>query len=601
LPVFTGAGPSIISSTVGGVLTSSVESTVTATLVGGQTVINITDAGIIGTTQLSVSNGIVLNSITGFPNNGFIRIGNEIFSYGAITIVEKRLDNVTRARFETTGAIHAAGATVESLNNSFINFQIANGSIVNDDVSATAAIEQSKLLMQLATTAATAPAGTQAAKQAASGLASFDSANFTITDGFVGIKNNGVSLAEIQNISANTFLGNLGGTPAVPNEVSTNTLVLAGINQLFSAVEDGATILSRRQNALKLSSTLTIDSGVPIPGDGIVQVAVTSVTGNGYGAVVNVSYTDTPLTPGGPTVPRYTGIAVVNGGNGYAEGNQLIVYGPQLGGVSPTNDIRFTVAATGSNIDTNIYVGIQKTSITADPNAIVKTDINSNLGTAGTRFNTVYATLFDGNVKGNVTGNVTGNLTGNASTVTNGVYTSGSYNDPSWITGISGTKIIGEISGGSFAASNLTGTTLASNVVSSSLTSVGVLTSLVTSGLITHSVQDNITASGTTPAGAYQLTKSINIVTTATPPLPGDPAPGVIMPNGTPIGYKVIIRNDTANSVSVYPNDGAQINTLGTNAEFVLNGETALEFICTRNTIAGVQVGQWYTLNATFA
>jgi hypothetical protein len=214
--------------------------------------------------------------------------------------------------------------------------------------------------------------------------------------------------------------------------------------------------------------------------------------------------------------------------------------------------------------------------------------------------------LFDGNVKGNVTGNLTGNVTGNVSgnavTVTDGVYTTGSYNDPSWITGIAGSKIIGEISGASFAAANLTGDTLASNVLSSSLTSVGVLTSLETSGLITHSVEDNITASGTTPAGAYQLTKSINIVTTATPPLPGDPAPGVIMPNGVPLGYRIIIRNNTSNnSVSVYPNDGAQINTLGTNAEFILNGETALEFICTRNAIPGVQVGQWYTLNATFA
>ena len=612
LPVFTGAGPSIISSTVGGVLTSSVESTVTATLVGGQTVINVTDSGIIGSTQLSVSNGIVLNSIAGFPSNGFVRIGNEIFSYGAITIVEKRLDNVSRARFETTGAIHAAGSTVESLNNSYINFQFVDGSIVNADVNATAAIEQSKLLMQLATTAASSPTGTQAAKQAASGLASFDSANFTITDGFVGIKNSGVSLAEIQNISANTFLGNLGTTPAAPSEVSTNTLVLAGINQLFSNVEDGATVLSRRQNALKITSTLTITNGVPIPGDGIVQAAVTTVTGNGYGAVVDVSYTDTPLVPGGPTVPRYTGIAVVSGGggNGYAEGDTLIVYGPQLGGSSPANDIRFTVAVTGSNIDTNVYVGIQKTSITAEPNAIVKTDIDSNLGTAGTRFNTIYADSFNGNV--------TGNVSGNAGTVTDGVYTTGSYNDPSWIIGISGSKIIGEVSGASVSALTLIGDTLAANVVSSSLTSVGTLnaltvsglttsnggidtTALTVTGLIKHSVEDNITASGTTPAGAYQLTKSINIITTSAAPLPGNPAPGVMLPSGVPIGYRVIIRNSALSNASVYPNDNAQINNLGLNSRFTLNGETALEFVCIRNAVPGVQNGQWYTLNATFA
>ena len=622
LPVFTGAGPSIISSTVGGVLTSSVESTVTATLVGGITVVPVIDSGIGGTTQSRVSGGIVVDSVTGFPSSGFLRIGNEIFSYGAITIVANRFDNVTRARVETTGAIHAAGSIVESLNNSFINFQIANGSIVNDDISATAAIAQSKLLMQLATTSASSPAGTQAAKQAASGLASFDSANFAVTDGFVGIKNGGVSLAEIQNISANTFLGNLGSIPAAPNEVSTNTLVLAGVNQLFVDVEDGATVLSRRQNALKLSSTFTINSGVPIPGDGIVQSAVTTVTGNGYGAVVDVSYTDTPLVSGGPTVPRYTGIVVVNGGNGYAEGDQLIVYGPQLGGISPTNDIIFTVSATGSNIDTDIYVGIQKTSITADPNAIVKTDINSNLGTAGNRFNTVYATLFDGNVKGNITGNVTGNVTGTVTSAGQSTnLAGGSAGSIPYQSDVNATAFLAPGATGSYLrsqgpgqapiwneltifdgnANTLTGTTLASSVINSSLTSVGVLNNLSVAGVIKHSVEDNITSSGTTLAGAYQLTKSINIITTSALPLPGNPAPGVILPNGVPVGYRVIIRNSSFNSASVYPNEGAQVNTLGTNVAFVLNGETALEFICTRNAIPGVQTGQWYTLNATFA
>lgn len=44
-------------------------------------------------------------------------------------------------------------------------------------------------------------------------------------------------------------------------------------------------------------------------------------------------------------------------------------------------------------------------------------------------------------ISANLTGNVTGNVTGNASTVTNGVYTTGTYNDPSWITSLSGTKV----------------------------------------------------------------------------------------------------------------------------------------------------------------
>ena len=76
---------------------------------------------------------------------------------------------------------------------------IGTGVIINTDINASAAIVQSKLLMTLAGTAAAAPTGTVAQKQAASGLASFDTANFETTDGFVGIKAQGVSAAELNN------------------------------------------------------------------------------------------------------------------------------------------------------------------------------------------------------------------------------------------------------------------------------------------------------------------------------------------------------------------------------------------------------------------
>jgi hypothetical protein len=57
-------------------------------------------------------------------------------------------------------------------------------------------------------------------------------------------------------------------------------------------------------------------------------------------------------------------------------------------------------------------------------------------------------------------GGFTGNLTGNASTVTNGVYTTGSYADPAWITSLAGSKITGNISGN---AANVTGTVAIAN------------------------------------------------------------------------------------------------------------------------------------------
>ena len=57
-------------------------------------------------------------------------------------------------------------------------------------------------------------------------------------------------------------------------------------------------------------------------------------------------------------------------------------------------------------------------------------------------------------VDGNVLGNVIGNISGNASTVTNGVYTNGSYADPTWITSLAGSKVSGSISGNAGTVTN---------------------------------------------------------------------------------------------------------------------------------------------------
>lgn len=55
---------------------------------------------------------------------------------------------------------------------------------------------------------------------------------------------------------------------------------------------------------------------------------------------------------------------------------------------------------------------------------------------------------------------ITGSVSGNAGTVTNGVYTNGSYADPSWITSLAGSKVSGNITGN---AANVTGTVAIAN------------------------------------------------------------------------------------------------------------------------------------------
>jgi len=102
---------------------------------------------------------------------------------------------------------------------------IQSGVIVNADVNASAAIVQSKLSMTLASTSSTAPTGTAAAKQAASGLASFNSSNFSITDGFVSFKSGGITLSNIANMATDRILGNLSGGAATISEITPEAIL----------------------------------------------------------------------------------------------------------------------------------------------------------------------------------------------------------------------------------------------------------------------------------------------------------------------------------------------------------------------------------------
>jgi hypothetical protein len=141
-------------------------------------------------------------------------------------------------------------------------------------------------------------------------------------------------------------------------------------------------------------------------------------------------------------------------------------------------------------------------------NTLASNIVSSSLTTIGTLTNLT------------VTNTIQGSITGNAGTVTNGLYATGSYSNPSWLTSLSYSKLIGtptlattSVAGAvkpdgttvtlgtdgtiSVAGANhnhnavsLIGTTLAAGVVSSSLTSVGTLSSLNVAGptIITNGV-----------------------------------------------------------------------------------------------------------------
>ena len=105
-----------------------------------------------------------------------------------------------------------------------LDAQINPGVITNTDINSSAAIDQSKLNLNAATTRANATGIAQADR----GLASFDSAQFDATNGWITVKNNGIALGKIAQITTKTVLGNSSLATADPAAVAFTTVVSDG-------------------------------------------------------------------------------------------------------------------------------------------------------------------------------------------------------------------------------------------------------------------------------------------------------------------------------------------------------------------------------------
>jgi hypothetical protein len=129
-----------------------------------------------------------------------------------------------------------------------IDVQLVPGIIVNTDINASAAIAQSKLAMTAASTRASAAGITQADR----GLASFNSADFDVTDGWVSVKGNSIVLGDIAQIATKTVLGN-------------STLGTANVSAVAftTVVDDGGAIKKTQYSTagfLRRTSTISSSS-----------------------------------------------------------------------------------------------------------------------------------------------------------------------------------------------------------------------------------------------------------------------------------------------------------------------------------------------------
>ena len=204
------------------------------------------------------------------------------------------------------------------------------------------------------------------------------------------------------------------------------------------------------------NSAITINGTSTSLGGSITVGSVTSVTGT------------SPVVSSGGATPAISMPAATTSVNGYLTSTDWTTFNNKGSG-TVTSVAALTLGTTGTDLSSTVATGTTTPVITLQ----VPTASASNRGALSaadwTTFNGKQAAF------GSQTANyfyaapngsagsptfravvaadiptLNQNTSGNAGTVTNGVYTTGSYADPTWITSLAGSKITGTISGGTF-------------------------------------------------------------------------------------------------------------------------------------------------------
>ena len=212
---------------------------------------SLTTAGDFSTTASPVNNGTV-----GSPGGT------------TAVVIENPIDEFTNAVESTTSDINITVSRDST--NTEVNLQIEPQAIINSDVNNAAAIAQSKLAM----TAATTRANATGIAQVNLGLASFDSGNFEITGGWVGIKAQGVGFAELPHIATDTVIGRSASGTGDPSAVAFSTVIDEG-----GGLEDG--------DFASVLPYFSVGSTVGDPGEVLVK------TGTGTYSISDISYSNT--------------------------------------------------------------------------------------------------------------------------------------------------------------------------------------------------------------------------------------------------------------------------------------------------------------------
>jgi len=226
--------------------------------------------------------------------------------------------------------------------------------------------------------------------------------------------------------------------------------------------------------AVGSSGVLTAAPATAIPfAEAIIGVAAENIALNGFGLVQNtgtlkgvdtsafldgdILYYNSAVTGGftktfptsGPIVIAAAVAKAGSGGSGILTiriSFQTRVTAGTGMSVTQGNDV-VTVTNSAPDQTVALTAGTAITITGTYPNfTIANAGVTALTGTA----NEIDVSASTGSITLSLPATINVDITGNAATVTNGVYTTGSYANPSWITSLDGSKITGNLDGGSF-------------------------------------------------------------------------------------------------------------------------------------------------------
>lgn len=178
-----------------------------------------------------------------------------------------------------------------------------------------------------------------------------------------------------------------------------------------------------------------------------------------------------------------------------------------------------TITSTYSNFVSELDSRLDDLAVGLDPVATTATNVPVNSIRWSSASNKWQK--FNGSAWSDLSSLFSINISGNAGTVTNGVYTSGSYADPAWITSIAGAKVSGAISGNAGSATQLATARSINGVAFNGTTAINVNLN----NTATFNNGGAGAASGSTFNGSAALTISYNTV--GAPSVTGTNATGI--------------------------------------------------------------------------